>query len=363
MKTVTTITLFILTGIVTAIFFGFDISEMVRSYEYDDEQEGIKDEIVIKFSHVVAENTPKGMAAHRFARMVEERTDGKVKVEIHSNGVLYNDNDEWEAINKGNVQMIAPATSKLSAYYPKWQVLDLPFAFPSYQAVQDAYEGPIGHSLLKELKGSNVTGLAFWYNGYKQITNNAHPIKYPSDFSRLHFRIMPSPVIDAQFEAFEASTSTLPFNKTYKNLEVNFINGQENTLSNIYTKKFYQKQKYLTMSNHGYLGYVVLINTEFWEGLQPEIQEVIKKSLQETTEWVSRHSIEMNDQHSRNLKQLKSIEIHTLNQEQKRLWREAIKPVYEDAAPVVGYELMKELYKIQLKYGEPIMKGLSEKSS
>lgn len=351
MKTFLWVTLFIFSGIVTAVLFGFDVTEMTNEVEYDDEQEGIKDKIVIKFSHVVAENTPKGMAARRFARLVEERSKGKVEVDVYANGVLYNDNDEWEAVNKGHVQMIAPATSKLSSQFPKWQILDLPFAFPSYQAVEEAYEGPIGEALLKDLNDSNVLGLSFWYNGYKQITNNTRPIMAPSDFNRLHFRIMPSPVIESQFKTLNASASSLPFNKTYKNLEVKFVNGQENTISNIYSKKFYQEQSYLTLSNHGYLGYIVLMNEEFWKELPPDIQEIITQALEETTEWVKRHSIEINDQYIRNLKRETDILIYTLTPEDRKIWREALQPVYEETSPILGKYLMKELEKLQQKYG------------
>ncbi|SFJ48744.1 C4-dicarboxylate-binding protein DctP [Halobacillus dabanensis] len=349
MKTFAAISLFIFTGIFTALFFGFDLSEASESLEYDDEQEGLEDEVVIKFSHVVAENTPKGEAVRKFASLVQDRSNGEIKVEVYSNGTLYNDENEFTALMNGHIQMIAPATSKMTERFPKWQVLDLPFAFPDYDAVRQAYEGEIGLTLLNNLE-NGVKGMTFWYNGFKQLTSDKQPLTVPSDFNRTHFRIMPSPMIESQFRALGASTSMLPFNKTYSNLEVDFIDGQENTPSNVYTKKLFQEQKYMTISNHGYLGYVVLMNEAFWENLSEEHQTIVQEALNETTNWIRRHSIEMNDAHLRMMKRADSIEVHYLTNKQKQLWKQTFEPVYEEAENIVGKRLMEEIYGIQEQY-------------
>ncbi|MCA0971381.1 DctP family TRAP transporter solute-binding subunit [Halobacillus litoralis] len=350
MKTFLAICLFILTGISAALYFGFDHTSSSMQVQYDDEQEGLQDEVVIKFSHVVAENTPKGRAARRFASLVRNRTNGEVQVEIYPNGTLYNDQNEYQALKDGHIQMIAPATSKLTDRFPRWQVLDLPYAFPTYQAVEEAYQGLIGETLLEDLPQDQVRGLTFWYNGYKQITSSEKPLIHPSDFERTHFRIMPSPVIAKQFEALGASTSELPFNKTYTNLEVDFINGQENTFSNIYSKKLYQEQDYLTISNHGYLGYVVLMNEDFWKNLTPDHQEVIEQALTETTDWIRRHSIEMNDAHLREMKRSESLEVHYLSNQQKEHWKDRFQRVYRETEPIIGKTLMEEVTRIQETY-------------
>ncbi|WP_245835788.1 DctP family TRAP transporter solute-binding subunit [Virgibacillus ndiopensis] len=350
MRNIFIILTFIITGLVSAVMIGFDMDSIQTTKDYDDEQEGLDEQIIIRFSHVVAKNTPKGRTAQRFAELVEDKTNGKVKVHIFPNATLYNDTNEWEAIQNGNVEMIAPATAKLTDRFPTWQVLDLPFAFPTQQAVVAAYEGEIGQTLMEELNGTNVKGMTFWYNNFKQITNQTRPILQPSDFNRLHFRVMPSPVIEEQYDQLNASTSTLPFNKTYRNLEVNFVDGQENTVSNIYTKKFYQHQKYMTISNHAYLGYGVLINREFWDSLSNEVQLSIKDAMQEATEWGRRHSIEMNDKDIRELKLLKTIDIHILSTEERDQWKKALKPVYEKITPIVGNNLMDEIYRIQEEY-------------
>ncbi len=329
---------------------GFDIGEIASDTYYDDEQEGLEEQIIIRFSHVTAENTPKGRTASKFAELLEDKTNGKVKVHIFPNAILYNDTNEWEAVQNGSVEMIAPATAKISRHYPIWQILDLPFAFPNYQAVEEAYEGKIGETLLDRLEHTNVKGLDLWYNGFKQITTQESAIRTADDFSRLHFRTMPGPVIQEQFNQLNASTSTLSFNKTYHNLEVNFVDGQENTLSNINTKKFYEHQQYLTISNHGYLGYGVLMNRDFWNGLPSKIQESIHEAIHEATEWGRRHAIEINDQHAREIRLNQSLEIYTLSAEERAQWRQALRPVYIKAEEAVGSDLMQEIKTIRENY-------------
>lgn len=353
MKSIAVIAAFILLGILTAIFSGYNLASGTSPNVYDDEQDGISDQIIIRFSHVAAENTPKGMAARYFAKAVEAKTNHEVRVEIYSNGEIYQDQNEWEALTSGKVEMIAPATAKLSTRFPDWQVLDLPYAFPTYQAVQEAYEGKLGKTLLKDLNRSNALGLGFWYNGFKQFTNNTHPILQPKDMEQLHFRTMPGPTIKAQFDALNTSTSQLSFNKTYRNLEVDFIDGQENTVSNIYSKKFFQEQKYMTISNHAYLGYVVIMNDAFWNKLSKLNQKAVVEANNETTNWIRRHSIEINDSHIRQLKRTTDIQIDTLTNDQKKKWENVFLPVYIRAEKSVSPSLMQEVQHIKKQYSSP----------
>ncbi|WP_374722133.1 DctP family TRAP transporter solute-binding subunit [Peribacillus tepidiphilus] len=342
---------FILTifGLGAALFIGFESYSSSRGLEYDDEQEGLKEQITLKFSHVVAENTPKGLAAKKFARLVEEYTDYKVKVEIYSNGSLYNDGNEMEALKKNEIQMIAPATSKLTDLSPKWQLLDLPYIFPSHDAIKEALNGEVGKELFDELQGENMKGLAFWTNSFKQITSNTL-IKEPKDFKGKTFRIMPSNVLRAQFEHFGASTSVLPFNDTFSHLEKNHLDGQENTISNIYSKKLYQVQKYLTISDHGFLGYAVLVNESFWNKLPKDIQINIEKAMNETTEWLWTSSQELNKLQMEQIEKSSNIEIYRLSTEEKRKWREEMKIIYQDFEEEIGKDLLEKMEKVQRKY-------------
>lgn len=338
-------------GLVIAIFLAslsfFPEEEVVQDYE----QIGMNDQIEIKFSHVVAENTPKGLAAVHFAELVDQYTNHRVKVEVFPNQSLYSDQDEIQALLDNKVQMIAPATSKLTDMDSKWLLLDLPYVFPNRSALKETLYGEVGAELLQDLKGHDIKGLALWPNHFKQITSNV-PIRTPADFEGKTFRIMPSKVLQEQFEYFGASVSMLEFNETFQNLEKNYTDSQENTISNIYSKKLYELQKYITISNHGFLGYGVLMNEEFWNELPPDIQADIERAMKETTEWLWVESDEMNQQLLEKIEQTSSISIYTLSPIEKKQWMEEMTAIYPQFEHVIGMELMNKIKSIRKKYIE-----------
>ena len=336
-------------GLSSAYIIGFQSYSPATGLAYDDEQKGLNDQIVIKFSHVVAENTPKGIAAQKFAELVQEKTNNKVKVEVFSNGSLYSDKEELLALQQNSVQMIAPATSKLTESYPTWQVLDLPYVFPTSQSIKEALSGEIGEELLKELEKEEIKGLTFWSNGFKQMTSNSLITK-PEDLEGKNFRIMPSNVIEAQFDEFGAKASVLPFNQTFPYLESKKIDGQENTISNIYSKKIYEVQKYMTISNHGYLGYAVLINNKFWNNLPKEIQRQILDALNETSEWLWETSEELNKAQLAKIKENSTIEIYVLSNEERREWMEKFSPIYKQFEDEIGSDLLNKISRLRNKY-------------
>ncbi|QST00999.1 TRAP transporter substrate-binding protein [Pontibacillus sp. ALD_SL1] len=301
-----------------------------------------EDKIVVKFSHVVAENTPKGQAAQKFEKLAEEYTDGKVDVQVFPNSQLYTDDEVLSAIQQNNVQLAAPATSKVSKLFPEWQIFDFPFAFPDTKAVQEAMESEeIGGKLFSMLKEEELLGLSMWDNGFKQMTLDSHPLIKPEDFEGEKFRVMSSKVLEAQFDAVEANPTPMPFSEVYSALEQGVINGQENTLSNIYSKKFHEVQDYMTISNHGYLGYAVITNDEFWNGLPEDVRKNMKKALDETTKWVRENGQRLNDENLEKIKEDDTLkEIHELTDEEKQAWIEAMNPVYEQFEDEVGSDLI-----------------------
>ncbi len=298
--------------------------------------------IVIKFSHVVAENTPKGQAAQMFEEKAEEYTEGKVDVQVFPNSQLYDDNEVLAAVQQNNVQMAAPATSKVSKLFPQWQIFDFPFAFPDVKAVQTAMESEeIGGKLFTMLKEEKLLGLAMWDNGFKQMTLDEHPLYMPKDFEGQKFRVMSSKVLEAQFEALSANPIPMPFSEVYSALEQGVIDGQENTLSNIYSKKFHEVQKYMTLSNHGYLGYAVITNSEFWEGMPEDVRTQVEKALDETTQWVRENGQRLNQENLDKIKADGTLEeIHTMTEEEKQAWMEATSGVYDQFREEVGAELI-----------------------
>ncbi|MTI85514.1 MAG: TRAP transporter substrate-binding protein [Firmicutes bacterium] len=316
----------------------------------DSGEEGAGDgPIVIKFSHVVAENTPKGQAAQMFEEKAEEYTEGKVDVQVFPNSQLYDDNEVLAALQQDNVQMAAPATSKVSKLFPEWTIFDFPFAFPDVQAVQAAMESEeIGGKLFTMLKEQDLLGLAMWDNGFKQMSLDEHPLYMPEDFEGQKFRVMSSKVLEAQFEALNANPVPMPFSEVYSALEQGVIDGQENTLSNIYSKKFHEVQKYMTLSNHGYLGYAVITNATFWDGLPDDVRTQVKKALDETTQWVRDNGQRLNDENLEKIKADGTLEeIHTMTEEEKQAWMEATSAVYDEFKDEVGEDLINAVLELR----------------
>ncbi len=288
------------------------------------------EKIKIKFSHVVAETTPKGQAAKMFEELAEKYTNGKVDVEIFPNTQLYNDDDVLIAIQENNVQIAAPATSKISKLFPEWQVFDLPFAFSDPSQVQSAMEGKVGQQLLGLLEQKNILGLGMWDNGFKQMSSKESQLIKPEDFKGQSFRVMSSKLLEAQFKAVDANPTPMPFSEVYSALEQGVINGQENTLSNIYSKKFHEVQKYMTLSDHGYLGYAVITNKEFWNGLPDDVRQALEKAMNETTQWVRDNAERLNAEELEKIKaENPKLEIHELTVEEKKAWMDKMDVTYD----------------------------------
>jgi tripartite ATP-independent transporter DctP family solute receptor len=342
--------LFLIVGVVTAVTVGFGLDPADSPVAIDHEQTGLDEVTVIKFSHVVAKNTPKGFAAQLFADLVEEKTKGKVRVEVFPNGLLYTDGVEMNALIEGDVQMIAPAFSKVTPLFPEWQVLDLPYAFPNHKALEEAFSGEIGEQLFQLLEQQNIKGLAFWDNGFKQITSSKRPLILPEDFEGQRFRIMPSKLIEAQYRILGVETKVMNFNQVFRGLEIKYLDGQENTISNIYSKKFYTVQDYMTISNHGYIGYAVLMNGDFWNSLPQETQKQISEAMDETTAWLRQNAIQMNQRQLDKIKKESNIQIHIQTPEERALWMKRLDPVYSEFEQVIGSDLMDMVKALRQKY-------------
>src|SRR2546423_7916826 len=251
--------------------------------------------IVIKFSHVVATNTPKGLAAEKFKELAEKYTAGKVKVEVYPNSQLYKDKEELEALQLGAVQMLAPSNSKFGPIGVKeFEVFDLPYMLPDLKTLRKVTDGPLGARLLKLLDSKGMTGLAYWDNGFKEMSANKKLIS-PVDYKGVKFRIQSSKVLEAQFRALGSIPQVMAFGEVYQALQTGVVDGQENTWSNIYTQKMHEVQKYATVTNHGYIGYVVVVNKKFWDGLPADIRANCEKAMKEATAFRHGQSAEEND--------------------------------------------------------------------
>ncbi|NOY13754.1 MAG: TRAP transporter substrate-binding protein [Deltaproteobacteria bacterium] len=293
--------------------------------------------IVIKFSHVVAENTPKGQMANKFKQLVDERLAGKVVVEVFPNSQLFGDNKVLVAMLLGDVQMAAPSLSKFKKYTKSLQVYDLPFLFKDMNAVEKFQQGPLGQKLLMATKSKGLIGLGYLHNGLKQLSASS-PLRVPADAAHKKFRIMSSDVLAAQFEAVDALPIKKPFSEVFTLLQTKAIDGQENTWSNIYSKKFYEVQPYITESNHGLLDYLVITSTEFWTGLPDGIRTELKKALDEAIIFGNKVAAEKAIDDRQKIIDSKRSEVIELTPAQRQLWVDAMKPVWKQFSKEIGQE-------------------------
>ena len=301
--------------------------------------------IVIKFSHVVANDTPKGRGAQRFKELAEQATGGRVKVEVYPNSTLYKDKEELEALQLGAVQMLAPSLSKFGPLGVKeFEVYDLPYIFPNKAVLHAVNDGPIGKSLFKKLEPNGITGLAFWDNGFKEMTANK-PIKTPADFKGLKMRIQSSKVLDAEMRTLGANPQVLAFSEVYQAMQTGVVDGSENTPSNIYTQKHHEVQKYMTVSDHGYIGYAVVTNKKFWDGLPADIRTALEGAMKGATTYANAVAQQDNDKALEDIRKSGKTTVTQLTDAEKTVWRKALQPVQVQMESRIGKQLIADVNK------------------
>lgn len=299
--------------------------------------------VVIKFSHVVAPDTPKGKGADKFKELAEKYTEGAVKVEVYPNSQLYKDKEELEALQLGAVQMLAPSLAKFGPLgVQQFEVFDLPFLMNGYQDLRKITDGEIGKSLLAKLEDKGITGLAYWDNGFKIMSANS-PLNTPDDFLGLKMRIQSSKILEAQMQALGAVPQVMAFSEVYQALQTGVVDGTENPPSNMYTQKMHEVQKHATISNHGYLGYAVIVNKAFWDGLDPAIREKLTQAMAEATIYANSIAKQENEAALAAMKAAGKTEFHDLTEEERTEWAEALQPVYEQMAERVGADLIEQV--------------------
>lgn len=319
------------------------------------------DPIVIKFSHVVAPATPKGKAADKFKELAESYTKGAVRVEVYPNGQLYRDRDEMEALRLGAVQMLAPSLSQFGPLGVRdFEIFDLPYLFPNKTTLYRVMDGDIGARLLAGLQAKGVRGLAFWDNGFKQMSAN-RPLKNVEDFKGLKMRIQSSRVLDAQMRALGAMPQVIAFSDVRARLKDGVVDGGENTLSNFYTQNMHEVQEHMTLSDHGYLGYVVIVGKAFWDGLKPDIRSQLEKAMRDATAYERRIAQQENDSALAGVKAAGTTEIHTLPDAGRRAWQQVLLPVHEQFADVVGKDTIQAIYKIAADVAREAKQGNGKK--
>lgn len=295
--------------------------------------------LVIKFSHVVSENTPKGQMALKFRDLVAEKTDGKVDVVIYPNSQLYGDDRVLEAMLKGDVHIAAPSLSKFTKYSAKLQIYDLPFLFQDREAVEKFQQSETGQSLLGSMEDKGIKGLGYLHNGMKQISSTK-PVRIPADLKGQTVRIMESDVLNAQFEALGAKPLKKPFSEVFTLLQIKAIDAQENTWSNIYSKKFYDVQNYITVTNHGLLDYLVVTSSAFFESLPPALQETVRSAMDEAIAYGNKISQIKEIEDRQNIEATGKIDIIDLDEEERKDWVKAMRPVWAKFEAEIGRDII-----------------------
>jgi C4-dicarboxylate-binding protein DctP len=301
--------------------------------------------IVIKFSHVVAEDTPKGKGALKFKELAEARTKGRVKVEVYPNSQLFKDGEEMQMLQLGNVQMLAPSVSKFGPLGAReFEVFDLPYIFDDYKDLHNVTQGRIGQQLFKKLDSKGIMGLGYWDNGFKQMSANK-PLRTPADFRGLKMRIQSSKVLDGEMRALGATPQIMAFSEVYQALQTGVVDGTENPPSNLYTQKMHEVQKYLTLSDHGVVEYAVIVNKKFWEGLPADIRTALEGAMKDATTYTNDIAKQQNDEALEKVKASGKTQIITLTADEKKAWKKAVLKVHRDNEATIGKDLIQEIYK------------------
>lgn len=301
--------------------------------------------IVIRFSHVVAPDTPKGKGAERFKQLAEERSKGRLKVEVFPNSQLYKDKEELEALQLGSVQMLAPSLAKFGPLGVKeFEVFDLPFLFKDDAAFRAVTDGPLGRELFGKLENKGIKGLAYWDNGFHIMSAN-RPLHAVADFKGQKMRIQSSKVLDAQMRALGAIPQVMAFSELYQALQSGVVDGTEGVPSNFWTQKIYEVQKHITLSNHGHLAYAVIFNKKFYDGLPPDLRAVVDTSVAEATTYANAIAATENIQALEKIKASGKSTLYTLTPAELNEWKKALMPVHKEMEGRVGKATIESAYK------------------
>lgn len=303
------------------------------------------DPIVVKVSHVVAENTPKGQASLKFKELAEKKLPGKVQVQVFPNSQLFGDAKEMEALLLGDVQVIAPSVSKFDRYTKKLQIFDLPFLFQDIKAVDRFQQSREGKALLDAMKSKGLKGLAYWHNGLKQLSTNKAQLRVPEDVKGLKFRIQQSDVLEAQFRALGANPQKMAFSEVYQALQTGVVDGQENTWSNIYSQKFHEVQKTIAVTNHGAIEYMAITNAKWWDGLPPDIRKGLQEAMDEATAYGNGLANDFNERDRKRIEEAGKAKVQPLGKDDLARWRKAMEPVWKKFEGDIGRDLIQAALK------------------
>lgn len=305
------------------------------------ESDGVQ-EITVKIAHVVAENTPKHQGALKMKEVIEKRSDGKIKVQVYPNSSLFGDKDEYQNLVANNVQFILPDMSKLVGNDPGFNIPAMPFLFESDEAANAFWDGEKGQEIFKRLEKDGVLGKAMWPNGAKHMTNDKKAIKKPEDLDGMKIRTQGGQLLEAIYAELGAGSASIPFGELYTALQQGTVDGQENTFSNIESKKFDEVQKYMTIMGHTRVDYALLTNTKFWDSLNDETKAIVQKGVEEGTKLARESAKKLNDDALAKLKENGQVEINELSDAEIEEFKKTLEPIYNEWAEKIGKDIIED---------------------
>lgn len=304
---------------------------------------GVSQPIVIKFSHVAAPQAHKSKGAERFKALAEAYTGGRVRIELYPNSQLYKDKEELEALQLGAVEMLAPSLSKFGPLGLKaFEVFDIPYLFHDTTDLARITEGPIGREILQQLEPKGIVGLGYWNNGFKILSANTPLIK-PDDLLGLKVRIQSSRVIEEQMTTLGALPQVLAFSEAYQALSSGVVDGTENPPANFYNQKMFEVQRHATVTNHGFLGYAVIVNRDFWNALPTDIRDALERAVRDATPFANAEAAKENEDAMTAMRETGKTAFHVPTAQEREAWEAALKPVRARVADRVGPDLLRRI--------------------
>ena len=305
----------------------------------------------IKFAHVVAASTPKGKAADFFAKRVEELSGGKIKVQVFPSAQLVDDDRVFGALKLGNVQMAAPSFSKFTPIVREFQLFDLPFIFQNDEHLHKVQDGEVGQILKDKIAAKGFVALDYWDAGFKHFSSSKKNIVNPDDAKGQKFRIQSSKVLEEQIKAVGGNPQVLPFSEVYSALQQGVVDATENPLSNFYNSKFHEVQSSLTLSSHGYLGYLVVISEKFWKNLPDELKKIVSQAVSEATKYerqeTAKEDARVIEELNKYIASGKKLEVSNITDAQRATWQDAMKAVYPKFYDVIGKDLIEKTINVK----------------
>lgn len=286
-------------------------------------------DMTIKLSHVVSEDDPKGQMAKKFKEVVEDKSDGNIKVKVYPNGQLYGDDDEIQALQSNNVQMLAPQTTKLAGFDEAMELFDIPFLFKDGDMLYKFEDSDTGQKLLDKLKSDGIQGLSFWPGGFKHMTNSKRPIKDPKDLKGLKIRTHGGDILNDAYKQMGAASTKIAFNDVYQALQLGTIDGEENNLSNIKSQNYDEVQKYMSLTHHTRTEYALIANKKWWDDLDDKTQDLLNEAIKTSTETGRDITEKKSDKALKEIKENGDMKVHELTDKEHQAFVDALKPVVD----------------------------------